>query len=1234
MEQQQATVRKRRDRSRHAWVSLMIAALTMVILLTANYDYFHSKYGQHDIDRFERILRGKEASALREFDRLKNRFNGSDPLEILDRQSERYARLASDEGVSFFYFESGRLLFWSDHTVPVRPRWSPVLESPLIILPNGTYVALNEPTGEGVLLALILVKNKYPYENEYLQNSFQEDFSIAPEIEILTEGLGTGYEVHGRNGEVLFELDLGDVMKQRKSDILVAIFSALLMVISLFLFFYWRIATRPGAGKRAAWLVAGILSFSVLLALFSLFEYPPVLFEAKLFQPEIFANQYFPSLGVLLTCVLFFFFLSVFILVFFDRSQKINESYYPFIILFFVAVGTICLFLVERLFAMLVLDSNISFEAFRLGTLSVYTFLGLTVLALAMLVFCFFILKALRYQGSLSRSRYYFFIGLGALIGLIPFFIAASEPPDIVTLIYLFLFIGMILYMRSLARRKLQMSSFFLPLLLFSVYASVELQYYASQKTVNEKQIELAKLSSQHDAVAEMLFVELSEKIRNDSLLQQSLIFPYIDIDYVYEYLHREYFSGYWTKYDMQITVCRPVDSVYVKQPVDEYFHCYSFFDEMLKNEGVQIPGTDFYFLDNLDGRISYLASFRFRPEEELSLFLELDSRIISEELGYPELLLSREARNENKYPYAIYNQGKLITSSGNVNYRTSSNHYTDKNNTFETFRSGGFEHSILNIDENNMVIVSSKVVTVIDRLISFSYIFAFYFLLFAFTWTFLSAPSLRKSVEWNFKNKIQYSMIGILFMTFVFICAGTIYFIVQQYRDKHHSNLENTMRSLYIELIHKVEFEEDLRNWTSDSYYNLDELLRKFSNVFYTDINMYDERGVLLATSRNEIFNQRLLSVRMNRVAFEKLAKEHYSAYIHTEQIGRLNFQSAYVPLLNSENHLLAYLNLPYFTQPGVLTQEVSNLIVAILNIYVLLLLIILFLSVFLADRITQPLRVIQNRIAQLSLGKQNEKIVYRGRDEIRGLVEEYNFMVDELHRSAELLAISERETAWREMAKQIAHEIKNPLTPMKLNLQHLDRLVTQDKKNLEVQVRKVIQTLVEQIDSLTSIANEFSDFAKMPRARSRDVNLAEKIRKTVQLFQNNQSEEVLLDMTAGDELHVIGDPEQIQRVIINLVKNGIQSVPESRKPEIWISLERTIDNFALISVQDNGKGIPEDLRDKLFQPNFTTKSSGMGMGLAISASIVRSMNGEIWYESKLNEGTVFHVKFPLAVE
>jgi two-component system nitrogen regulation sensor histidine kinase NtrY len=201
-----------------------------------------------------------------------------------------------------------------------------------------------------------------------------------------------------------------------------------------------------------------------------------------------------------------------------------------------------------------------------------------------------------------------------------------------------------------------------------------------------------------------------------------------------------------------------------------------------------------------------------------------------------------------------------------------------------------------------------------------------------------------------------------------------------------------------------------------------------------------------------------------------------------------------------------------------------------------------------------------------------------------------------------------------------------------MKLNVQHLQRTMGEGKADLAM-VERISATLIEQIDSLSAIANEFSDFAKMPKAKSSRVDLVSKLHSLLQLFEASDKAEIILDPGPAEEVYVYADNEQLMRVFINLVKNGLQSIPRDRKGMIRIEL-REKEEQAVVSFTDNGSGIPEEIRDKLFRPNFTTKSSGMGMGLAISSSVVRSLGGKIWYDTKPNQGTIFYVSLPLMVD
>jgi len=334
----------------------------------------------------------------------------------------------------------------------------------------------------------------------------------------------------------------------------------------------------------------------------------------------------------------------------------------------------------------------------------------------------------------------------------------------------------------------------------------------------------------------------------------------------------------------------------------------------------------------------------------------------------------------------------------------------------------------------------------------------------------------------------------------------------------------------------------------------------------------------------------------------------------------------SGYVPFTNYENKLLAYLNLPYFSREDILAGEISKLVVGIVNFSVVLILFIMGLAVFISTRITNPLRMIQKEFSKIELGKEIRSIQYKGDDEIGSLVSEYNHMVKELARSVEMLAKSERESAWREMAKQIAHEIKNPLTPMKLSVQQLQK-AWDDKSpkwdeylnkfpKWDEYLNKFSNNLIEQIEHLSSIASEFSNFAEIPKSKGEVINVINKIKKSVELFSNEGNIDFKIDLNSNNKVFIYFDKEKMVQVFSNLINNAIQSIPEDRRGRITISLD-VFDKKVIIKIADNGSGIPKKIGDKLFEPNFTTKTSGMGLGLAIVKNIMEDAGGRIWYET-----------------
>jgi two-component system nitrogen regulation sensor histidine kinase NtrY len=1165
------------------------------------------------------------------------------------KQEEYFAALLeesrnsiSDEGLLLLVYRNDSLKFWSDNSLPIGLHYDLWLfRDPAVFLGNGWFLKKEKVFGETKVVGLLLIKTAYSYQNKFLKNEFNKDFWLPSATRIFRDP-DSRFPVYNSLGDYLFSLDFSDIPKYSATQQYLSLFfylaGILLFLLSLRLIL---ISIHNQAEKNKS-----LIIFSVILILLNgiliKLKIPPHLASLALFSPFQFAvSEWFSSLGDMLITSFIIFFLSYNFYFEFNLNSK-PPGRKKFIRQISIFTGIILLALyfdaVIAVIYNLVMHSSITFETYKVLNISIYTFIGFLIVAFFFASFALLADKYLLLLKPVSSLRdllifpliFGIFSGLGSLITSVPF-----DPVIYIIAVIIIMIIAFIRY-----RKKIQYtySAFVLLVFIFTIITVYQVMIYSSAKQKSTMQVLAVDLSAEHDPVAELLLDEIEDSIASDSMLRVLVTSAEMDEGLIFDNLTRKYFNGFWDKYDLLFTICNPADSVYVESPVDSLFHCYSFFEEMVSSSGIHVPNSRFYFIDNLSGKVIYLGSFDYFSEDSLfvrRMYLELDSKTISREQGYPEVLLAERFRGMlgDDYSYAKYHQNELITQSGLYSYSQRSEIYSKKQKEFENISLDGYNHLVYNVDNENTIVVSHPGLKLLDILITFTYIFVFFYLLLTVALLCINLPFFQKSIQLNVKNKIQYSMIAILVFSLLPIGGGTIYFSARQFRQRQYENLSEKIQSVYIELMDKLSFEKDLRpGWSSGDYRNLDELLQKFSNVFYTDINLYDPEGDLLATSRPEIFLRELKGTKIDPLAYSQLVIKSRNEFVHEEHIGSLKYLSAYVPFKNNENKLLAYLNLPYFTRENILASEISNLVIAVVNFYVILITISILLAVFLSNKLTRPLRMIQEKISTFTLGKVNEKIMYEAKDEIGGLVKEYNHMVDELTRSAELLARSERESAWREMAKQVAHEIKNPLTPMKLSVQHLERAWKDNPGDWEKNLKKITATLVEQIDELSAIATEFSNFAQMPKANNIKLGLKERISDVVGLFSKTAGIQFKTVFT-DQETFIFADKEQISRVFINLIKNAIQAVPDGRKGNLDIMLE-TEEGFAVVKIKDNGAGIPEELGDKLFQPNFTTRSGGMGMGLAIVKSIIENANGEISYETTIGKGTTFVVRLPLCKE
>jgi nitrogen fixation/metabolism regulation signal transduction histidine kinase len=373
------------------------------------------------------------------------------------------------------------------------------------------------------------------------------------------------------------------------------------------------------------------------------------------------------------------------------------------------------------------------------------------------------------------------------------------------------------------------------------------------------------------------------------------------------------------------------------------------------------------------------------------------------------------------------------------------------------------------------------------------------------------------------------------------------------------------------------------------------------------------------------------LASTRMPYNAFVELARHSAPRAIQEEKTGSLTYWSAYHQISGPDQVPVAWLNIPYLSQQEVLDTRIRNFVSTLIQLYLLVLLVLGFLSLTFSRLLTQPLILLRLRMEKIRVGGTYEPIRYNSGDEIGDIIRSYNQMLVRLRESEESLAKTQRESAWKEMARQVAHEIKNPLTPMKLNIQHLIRAWNNRDENWDNLFSRVTKSLLSQIESLSEIAGAFSSFASMPKPTLRRIDLGEIIQNTVALYEQVTEAEMTVDLP-NQAIPILADEDQLSRALQNLVKNALQSIENS--PGFVKIIVLPQDSTVEVRVQDSGSGIPEEIQSKVFQPNFSTKTSGMGLGLAMVKRTVESVGGSIRFETQEGIGTTFILEFPLALE
>jgi len=1188
-------------------VSMLIS--TFIIGLICNFFYANSPKHTINISKFQWQLKAKEELGEKTIYKLKD--------IIIHSSVDSLANYPfGNEEINYFVFSNNVLVFWSDNNLEISKEQE--LPSPnwrLAQLPNATCLRKTISFGTTKILSLIKLKNNFPYENDQLINAFAKGFSLDKQIQIFAGNKTDKYAIEDQNNSYLFSLSESKTTVYNETWAIIGLIAFSLSFLIFFVIYvnFPILIHFKTLNIKTFLLISGLVGISLGLLLY--FNIPSLLFVNKHFTPFQYASNPFLSSISHLTVLTAYLISTICLLRFYTKTHlakfwvskaliQISAVLY-FVLIFYLLRGLIYHSSIQL--------SILDFKDFTGFSIWVHLLILIWGIGLAFLFFKVHELKVSKIK------NYILFDSIMAVV----LYCSCHyiSPTDSLRLVVSFIVVWSALYCYFMFQTKKRIYTFTaVGLFAFSLFVVLNSVIISNDKKFEKYKILAQNIyingSSGNDQMADSYLEELDIKINADKKIGKFLNLK-DSILLANEYLNKTYFRGFWNKYDMRLNIAKKNSAIY-----NEYA-------DFIAKSGTQIKQTHFFNVPSNENNMTYIGLFHVQTTtaDSLCFFMEFYPRKNFKSYSFPNLLISNGANIQSHLNISVakYENGRLVYSSGKREYPASPSWIAANKSDFYETISENHKSYIYKPNKNTCIVITEQVTSqVITDLLYFAYTYLAYFTLCcSLIWIYALARN-----KWKYRlgliAKFQLAFIALLIISFIGIFFVSVNFIEKKYREQQIANLENKKGYIQKALQERYYWNQDLNAQNSQAL-NFD--LQDLSYNYHTDIHVYDNSGQLIGSSQPIIFNKNLISTRISPAPFFG----QNSNVNQSEHIGKLNYLSGYCDFYNGDYLQMGFIAVPQFFSQDEIKAEIESFISVIVHIYLIIILLAIFLSLFIGKQLSAPLIMLENKLKEMRLGRRNEKIDYTLKDEIGQLVLQYNRTVDELEQSARLLAQSERESAWKLMARQVAHEINNPLTPMKLTIQQLQRTKNMENADFDTYFKKSTSMLIEQIDNLSRIAGTFSNFARMPEANFNKFDIADRLSSVVQLFSNN-NEHVEIEYNGADNsVYVFADPEQMVQVFNNLLKNAIQAIPDNRNGIINLHLQQK-DGQVIIEVSDNGSGIDMTLRDKLFVPNFTTKSTGMGLGLAISKNIIEISGGTISFDSNENEGTTFRITLPEA--
>ena len=1180
---------------------------------------------------------------------------------VLTSESETEARkiIGKPYGIFLYSLEDYGpivLRFWNtQQTAPtdemqVRPEGDYFVN-----LSNGQFELVRRkvslPGGSNILAcALIPIRWDYFIENDYLKKGFvgqpniEENYTIA-------RGK-TDIPIVNSKGTALFYLEKKVGPFQGGSDWITILLRVLGSVLVLL---YIHLAALGIARHFGPGIAIGVLIVTILV-LRTVTYFFPIPFDFRhfeLFSPTIYgSNIILRTLGDLLINALLLVWLVLFARAMINKYQLRLRETSRFkqwtVALVLSALLLLTTWISGSIIRSLVADSSISYEVTNFFKLNLYSAIGF--LALSCIAIGYFILShiLLRFLEDIMPGQSVVKIAVVTIIGLIFLTLSLGSQTvsfDLGLLGWLVLYIVLAGMPANKDTARISGSATVFWLVFFSASITVIIFTQNRVRELENRKAAAEKLAIQADPSSNLKINIATQSLTNEFLQQNMPRFAdYYQSSSLKDSIINAHFSGYTNRFDTKLFMFDAEGNPLSSSDQLTYDTLNTIFTLQGKKTG--LPNLRYFESDFTN--FSYIFQRSIRDTAGLTVghfFMLSNPRTYQGDALYPELIRQTNDLSLERWPnyaYAIYDNLQLVYNKNDYPFPISLDPSDVPLAEFSTRQENGYDILTYKAGVGKAVVITRKSNFMLEAITLFAYLFcASLFLVAMFQ---LASIVIRSGFQWSIirqlwqvsiRNQIYGTVIFISVFSFLVIGAATIVFFIQRYNKNNKDRLSRTIQVMSDELRGQMYngmadgFQYGLQDSTQEA--SLQKAIGEIAEIHNADINLYDEDGVLRVSSQPFVYNRGILSRMMDPLAYYHMKRLRKSQYVQNEQYGQLKYLSIYTPFRSEQPAWQAYINIPYFASTMELKQEISNFLVAIINLNAFIFLMAGVIAVFITNRITQSLTMIGDKMREVNLGRHNQEISWTRKDEIGGLVQEYNRMVRKLDDSAIALAKTEREGAWREMARQVAHEIKNPLTPMKLSIQYLQKAIDNNAPNVKELSTGVARTLVEQIDHLSKIAAEFSQFANIGITRNEDVDLHDVLQSVVSLHSMHAHVQIHWEPVSSP-VHIYADKTQINRLFTNLLQNAIEAIPEDREAVIHIR-EAVEKGQVLISIEDNGSGIPVDMQSKIFTPNFTTKSSGTGLGLAMSRGIVEQAKGEIWFETREGVGTTFYLRFPLSI-